>query len=278
MRHVTGLDHVVVAVEDLDAGEAALRRLGFTLTPRGHHAAPMNTSNSTAVFRDNSYVELMGVRTPSEANAPIREAVGEGRSIAGLAFKTDRAEAAARELAEAGLGEGDLAGLSRPVDLYGETREASFRLAHMTPGALPGARAFICEHRTPDLVWREDSLDHENGVAAIVEIAGAASDLAGLARALSPFGGRVRRDDDSVRLVFGETSLAFHSPEALRARFGTAPSLDPALHAILFRVADLEATRELLNAHGVVSQIPDSQRLVVAPEHPQGLVFEFVER
>ena len=44
MRHgLTGVDHAVVLVRDLDAAEAAWRRIGFAPTPRGRHTlGPMN--------------------------------------------------------------------------------------------------------------------------------------------------------------------------------------------------------------------------------------------
>ena len=44
---VTGIDHMVIRVRDLDAGEALYRRLGFSLTPRGFHAG-RGSANHTA--------------------------------------------------------------------------------------------------------------------------------------------------------------------------------------------------------------------------------------
>jgi hypothetical protein len=39
LKHIVGLDHVVVAVRNLDAAEAAWKRIGFTVSPRGTHSA-----------------------------------------------------------------------------------------------------------------------------------------------------------------------------------------------------------------------------------------------
>ena len=61
MQHVSGIDHCVLLVRDLDAAERAMARLGFRPTPRGHHSAHMGTANATVVFRDGTYFETLGV-------------------------------------------------------------------------------------------------------------------------------------------------------------------------------------------------------------------------
>ena len=78
------LDHVVINVQTrLDAGAAAYRNLGFSLTERGHHT--LGTSNHLALFQQD-YLELLGVEAgrPNPAWDIVANAVG----IQGLAFKT----------------------------------------------------------------------------------------------------------------------------------------------------------------------------------------------
>ena len=70
MTVITGLDHVIIAVRDLDAGEAAMSRLGFRPTPRGYHSAHMGTANSTIVLPDNTYFEVLGVVADTGACGP----------------------------------------------------------------------------------------------------------------------------------------------------------------------------------------------------------------
>jgi catechol 2,3-dioxygenase-like lactoylglutathione lyase family enzyme len=65
---ITGIDHVVIAVDDLDRAEAAYRRLGFTLSPRAVHSATMGTANHT-IMLEHDYFELLAVLTPT-LNAP----------------------------------------------------------------------------------------------------------------------------------------------------------------------------------------------------------------
>ncbi|MCC7347062.1 MAG: VOC family protein, partial [Variibacter sp.] len=50
LKHILGVDHVVVTVRDLDAAAEQWRRLGFTMSPRGTHSPIMGTGNYTIMF------------------------------------------------------------------------------------------------------------------------------------------------------------------------------------------------------------------------------------
>ena len=70
-RAVKGLDHVVVMVDGIDAAEAAYRKLGFQVQPRGFHKK-LGTANHLMIF-DRDYFEILGIvedtaSTPSAAN------------------------------------------------------------------------------------------------------------------------------------------------------------------------------------------------------------------
>src|SRR5438046_2056541 len=62
-----GIDHLVIAVRDLDAARAAYQRLGFTLTADAHH--PFGTKNSL-VQLDGSFLELVAVADPALVPQP----------------------------------------------------------------------------------------------------------------------------------------------------------------------------------------------------------------
>ena len=60
---LTGIDHLVVVVPDLEAGIAAYEGLGFTVVRGGRH--PVGTHNALMAFADGSYMELIAFYQPS---------------------------------------------------------------------------------------------------------------------------------------------------------------------------------------------------------------------
>lgn len=76
----TGIDHVVIAVNDLDQAIADFTEAGFTVTPGGEHANG-ETHNALIAFSDGSYFELIAWKNPQTASANTwlrRLRAGEG--------------------------------------------------------------------------------------------------------------------------------------------------------------------------------------------------------
>ncbi|TVQ34732.1 MAG: VOC family protein [Geminicoccaceae bacterium] len=240
MTAIGGIDHVIVLVRDLEAAMAGWRDLGFRPTPLGVHSAHMGTHNATIVFPNRTYIELMGVRLPTPANAAERAMLAVREGLFGFVGKTADAEAAARQFQTAGLGTGEALGFSRPVALPTGNVEARFTVARPANEAAPGAFFFVCQHHTPDAVWRSDYLQQPNGVRGLVEVVGVADDLDALAEGYARlWPGQVQRQDDRVTIGDAGPALTFLTPAALRARFGDAAAMGsaprPGLAALVLR-------------------------------------------
>ena len=109
------IDHIVVAVRNLDDAARTYEGLGFTLTPRGSHEDRMGTSNRLAQFGNQSFIELLEVDRPDRLmphdlssdppffsfGAHNRKAVDERDGMSMLVFASDdaRADIAAFEAA-----------------------------------------------------------------------------------------------------------------------------------------------------------------------------------
>ena len=63
----TRIDHVVIAVPNLESGIAQFRNLGFNIHPGGEHPG-MGTHNAIALNRDD-YIELLAIRDAEEHRA-----------------------------------------------------------------------------------------------------------------------------------------------------------------------------------------------------------------
>ena len=72
-----GVDHIVLAVQDLDAARDFYSSLGFTLTPTAYH--PFGTKNAL-IQLDDCFLELLAVDDESK----IRETDEEMFSFAGF--------------------------------------------------------------------------------------------------------------------------------------------------------------------------------------------------
>ena len=63
MEPITGIDHAIVGVRDLERARETWRRLGFTLSPRGRHLE-QPTGNYCVMF-PSDYIELLGIVIPA---------------------------------------------------------------------------------------------------------------------------------------------------------------------------------------------------------------------
>jgi catechol 2,3-dioxygenase-like lactoylglutathione lyase family enzyme len=280
VRHVSGLDHVVILVRDLADAEARLARLGFRPTPRGVHSAHMGTANTTVLFGDGTYLEALGVLQATGNNASVGSARSEREGPYGLAFKSDDADAAAAEFTEAGIGPGVALEFARPVELPSGAREAAFRVARTDPEHTPGTWLFVCHHRTPEVTWRADYIEQPNGAEGTAEVAGTAEDLEAIAGAYARiFRDRLRYDRDRVVIDAGRAQITFCRPAAFAERFAPFGSRlstrAPRLAALRLRTGSLERTEALLSAQGVRHVATDRGTLLVAPEEACGTVLEF---
>jgi catechol 2,3-dioxygenase-like lactoylglutathione lyase family enzyme len=145
------IDHVVVAVRDLDRAAADFERLGFTLTPRGFHS--IGSQNHCIMLR-SSYIELLAAPVAHPWLDYYRRFLDHGDGLAAIAFSTHDADATYAQVRNAK----PPMDLSRPV----EGGIARFRLVQVED------TRFYVQHLTPELVWRREWMSHANGASELV--------------------------------------------------------------------------------------------------------------
>jgi hypothetical protein len=271
-----GLDHTVLLVRDLDRAAAQFRRLGFALTPRGHHTG-LGSSNNCAMFGNRDYVELLGL-APERGRRPFYEDFLRTREgIVGLAFRTPDARATRERIAGAGFAPPPAVAFGRPVEIDGTTRDARFVTTEADVKTTHGMRLFFCQHETPDLVWLPSFLTHPNGVAGVE--AAIAVDVDGhfaeaCARLLNL---PLEREGDMRLLRAGGHRLEFLPPAVAAKRYPGDPMLastQSLVAGLRLKVSDLEKTEQLLRAAGVATtRAPD--RLTVSSQDALGAILEF---
>jgi len=180
------LDHVIVAVRDLEAATRTWSRLlGRRPSWLGEHAG---AGSRNALFRlENTYLELLAPEGPGAVGDALRGwLAARGEGLLGLAFGATDAEACRARLAAAGLGPDAIEkGLGRDVE------SGAFREWLRVPLPLDRTRGvllFAIEHRSP---------------ADLLPPAGAAGDEAATVFALDHAVVRTR-DAEATRALYGD--------------------------------------------------------------------------
>ena len=288
MSNTVQLDHIGVAIKDLERGRAQFERLGFKLTPRSIHQGspapgapviPFGSGNHCAMFRDG-YLEIVGLIDPSIfSNIKPLVARYEGAHI--VAFGVESADATYKALSARGIPIEPARDLQRDAAFgpHGnETRRAAFRNMYFDQAQYPEARLLYIEHLTRDVLWQPHLIDHPNGVTALRDIFLCVADARAVAdKYAGLFDAAPKRiTDDEWRIALARGSVWIATPAAwARRAAGAAPPVVPSPGGIGFRVNDIAATRALLKTNGVEARDGPDGGVWVAPADACGAAIGF---
>jgi catechol 2,3-dioxygenase-like lactoylglutathione lyase family enzyme len=255
------LDHVVIAVRDLDAAIARYDALGFAVTAGGRHVG-RGTHNAIVRF-GLDYLELISVYAAAEATHPapatlvsyLQERAG---GLVGFALATGDIGALAARLRDTGLSaEGPFAmARERP-----DGRRLSWRL--LVPGGVNWRRPwpFFIQWDQSDaerLTWEVPG-GHANGARGVQEVAVVVADLAGgvdlYARQIGlPLVGHAAAPTlgaDSATLAVGAFRIVLLAPSGAGIVADALAAEGEGPFQASLGVADVDATRRDLAARGV---------------------------
>lgn len=278
-RAVKGLDHVVVMVDGIDAAERQYERLGFQVRPRGFHTK-LGTANHLMIF-DNDYFEILGIVEPTTFNAERREWLKGGGGLANVALATDGADLAFDAFRASGLNPDAPLSFDRAVEIAGKSEKAAFRTVRIPKTNMPVVGFFVCEHITPQFVYRSEWAKHPNGARGIAGVTVIAEQPAKWTAELEKyFGpGSVARDGNGIVASTGTQPVRYLARQDYLARYPGITPVRPGDHPALLtlRVDSLLACEALLAKNGVQTVKPDAGRLLVPPSEAAHLTIEFVQ-
>ena len=279
-RAVKGLDHVVVMVDGIDAAEAAYRRLGFQVQPRGFHKK-LGTANHLMIF-DKDYFEILGIVEDTEFNAERRDWLKGGGGLANVALATDGADLAFDAFKQAGLQPDAPLFFDRAVEVAGKTEHAKFRTVRIPKTRMPVVGFFVCEHLTPEFVYRGEWAKHPNGARGILGVTIIAEQPEKWAFELEKYfgAGSTKLDGDGLVANTGTQPIRYLTRKDYMARYSGVTPVRAGDHPALLtvRVNSLVACEALLARNGVKTVKPDAGRLIVPPSEAAHLTLEFAER
>jgi hypothetical protein len=238
------IDHLVLAVRDLDRASTLFEKTGFTLTPRAFHDDRMGTSNRLIQFSGRNSIEVLTVDRPDRlarhdfsCRPPFfsfgdhhRLALERREGLSMLVFATDDARADIVRFEAAGLPAFQPFDFERQARLPGGTEvTVAFTLAYTVSPHMPGIALAVCQNHAPEFLWKADYQSHANGAQTIDAVCLASSaperDAAFIG---AMFGGEVAPMPGGMRVSCGPAQeIRVLTPRALATldpMFDTAPT------------------------------------------------------
>jgi catechol 2,3-dioxygenase-like lactoylglutathione lyase family enzyme len=269
---ITRLDHVIIAVADLDKAAATYRRFGFTLTPRGLHEGK-GTGNHCIMF-GKTYIELLGVVDQSGADGRLAQRVKEhGEGGIGIAYGADDADKAAVSLRAAGIKAEDPVDLARPLDLDGKRDIVRFRNVMLPDLKLPDTMQFVCTHVTPELTRaRHEWQLHPSGATGVAAIIVAHETPSDQRTEFATLFGKTdgRLDNAEIKLAPRAEIEAEHGKDAL------AGAPQAGIIGLTIRVNEVDAVGAMLDM-GRLPHRETKSGIVVPAAAAHGIFLHFAE-
>ena len=185
MAERRAIDHIVVAVEDLDAAARRYEALGFTLTPRASHPDRMGTSNRLVQFTGQNFIELLEVDRPEGVEPHALDAVPprfnfgahnkaflqRRHGMSALVFAGSDSRADQQSFQDAGIQTYAPFDFERQATLPDGTKvTVAFSLIFATSPAMPEIAFFTCHNKFPQYFWKAAYQVHANGAQAIAAV------------------------------------------------------------------------------------------------------------
>lgn len=175
---IRGLDHVVVAVHDLDQAAAHYETLGFTVTPKARH--PWGTENRLVQLQ-GAFLELLTVPAGVELAAPgqgvfsfgafNRDFLARGEGASMLVLDSVDPDADRAVFAAAGLSLFEPFGFERTATAPdGSARKVGFDLTFTADPDAPDIGFFTCRNRYPENFWKPEYQRHANGALDLADV------------------------------------------------------------------------------------------------------------
>lgn len=167
-----GIDHPLIAVNNIEVVRAHFEDMGFRMTALGKH--PWGTSSSLAMFK-GCLIEIMGIYDDTLLDVNPAGDFHFGRHVhkhlmqeEGVALSALHSTDIAADIAQAKSAELNLSGtleFGRDVTLpNGDQDRTKTTLALLPDSEYPRLSFFLCQQHRPELIYVEEWMNHPNTV------------------------------------------------------------------------------------------------------------------
>ncbi len=287
---MTGIDHLVLCVRDLEAARRHYQAMGFTMTPPAQH--PFGTGNSN-IQLNGSFLEVLTVMAPQD----IVEHTPGGFSFS--AFNRDflsRREGFSMLVMESSDPDADQTRFaSRHLQTYapfefsrqakqpdGSQATVGFSLRFATDPGMPDAAFFTCHQHAPELFWKLEYQTHANTAHSVAEVVIVSDHPSSHSAFLRGFTGASAVADTACGLVV-ETArgrISVMRATDYQSRYATpAPDLSSGARLAAFAVSVASLDKCRAGLHGSQVRYHDtSGGLAIAARDNFGAAIEFREQ
>lgn len=283
----TRIDHVMIAVPELDQGIDTYARLGFNVQPGGEH--PGKGTHNAIAFNEEDYLELIAIRDRDEYArgrvwGGLIELAERGGGLRFLIVQSDDLHADVAAMRARGVEVGDVAEGERRTPSGAQRR---WKLAMLGPrNPLP---VFFIEHITPLAERRPAGAAHPNGAYRTERAYIAVSDLAAEVDTYSRVLGMAKPPITRGTVIMAEMAVFQLGTSGLTLAHPYAPGpcadalsrRGPGPFQVLYRTKSMDAAARWLTEHGVPppargTRNTGEQAMLVPPEHACGAYIGFV--
>jgi catechol 2,3-dioxygenase-like lactoylglutathione lyase family enzyme len=270
--HITGLDHVVIAVGDLAAAAAQLARLGFTVTERSEMPEWGLAGHRVMFGRD--HLEVVASVGDGAMAERVRAFTAQQQGLMAVALGSSDIVAETARLRAAGLEVEAPHRLTRGPDI-GST------VALLAAEVTPGVSAFLCQHEDAAHLRPAGAMVHANGTVRIASVTAVVDEPVALMpawdRVLGP--ASTTPTDELVAVHSGRGLIFLASPDDFSQLHpeaeGDEPPAPPALSALVLVVGDTAKAARLLDDADIEFSRDTAGTIRVPPTEALGIYLEF---
>jgi catechol 2,3-dioxygenase-like lactoylglutathione lyase family enzyme len=273
---IDAVNHVGIAVRDLDAAAAIHAAMGFLVTPYSPHSAawrpgdpvtPQGSGNRCVTF-PNDYLEILGAEDATKPAARIAGFLARHQGGHILCFNAEDLAVVEARFAASGIPTSGILPLQREVNGPDGHATARFERLRFDPTDSPEGFIQVAKHLTPRLIYQPRWTAHPNGCDMLATTIISVTDLDRCAHGYEAYLGLPADRHD------GEARFRLPSRQALRliaaSRIaavlpGTLMPPAPAIVAVGYRAPDAARLDACLARSGLpVLALPDGARMIPA--------------
>ncbi len=270
---IDSVNHVGIAVRDLDAVCRLYEQIGFTLTPLSMHSGsmkpgeapvPYGTGNRCAVFGKN-YLEILAWVDKDKYDFGMKHFLSRHEGAHIICFGCGDAATVNARVSANGIHTSGVIPLQRDLGTAEGTRTAKFECVHFGQGFMPEGLIQAAHHLTPQFIHQDRYIHHRNGVQALSDVYLSVADPDEYERKYHHLTGQPPRRAGKRRVfdLPGVSRVSVIHRDDMAAEFpGSTFPADPCLAGYAFSTSDLGKCESLLAASSVPFH-KEATRLVV---------------